>query len=220
MKNKNCGFTIIELLIATAVFSAVLLISLTGFLQLSRLFYKGVSLTQTQQTAQEIVEDVSTALQFAPSAVLDCVNASPSCNYYCIGGVRYTFNLSQQVDLANAPAADSGGLIRDKLPGATACAPPLGPGNVPLKSPKELLGGKMRLAKFTVCVVDYNCPGSGPPPATAPQSLLYAIDVKIAYGDDESLESPDTEAVTCNSNLRISQFCSVIQQTTTVSQGF
>jgi prepilin-type N-terminal cleavage/methylation domain-containing protein len=66
-KRVEDGFTIIELLIATTVFSVVLVGALAGFLEIGKLFYKGVSTTSTQSIANEVLQDVSGQFQSAAS---------------------------------------------------------------------------------------------------------------------------------------------------------
>ena len=58
------GFTIIELLIATTVFSLILLISVAGILQISRMYYRGVTQSRTQETARSIIDEVGEAIRF------------------------------------------------------------------------------------------------------------------------------------------------------------
>src|SRR6478609_5585690 len=93
-KSKQAGFTIIELLIATTVFSVVLLVFLTAFIRISQLFYKGVNMSHTQETARTVLQDISDDIQFYKTTIN---TTSLGQGYFCVGAHRYAFNLHQQV---------------------------------------------------------------------------------------------------------------------------
>ncbi len=217
-RNLGAGFTIIELSIATAVFATVLLIGLTSFIGIGKIYYKGVGLTQTQAVAQQILNQVTSDIQFAPTIVtksdtetgIDAGNGTSK--YICFGNVRYTFNLYKKVTLQAHDNLTEFGLIRDVLPGSLTCGPPFGIGSLALVDPVELLGNKMRLAKFDIT----------PAKDVSGNDIkdLWNLNVKVAYGDDEVLQNPGDANVACDSSLNTSQFCSVFEQNATVSRGF
>ena len=68
VKLRNKGFTIVELLIATAVFSFILLVVTTGIIRLGNMYYKGVISSRTQESIRNIVSETSSAIQFAQSS--------------------------------------------------------------------------------------------------------------------------------------------------------
>ena len=205
------GFTVVELTIATAVFAAVLLVGLVSFLGVGKVYYKGVSLTQTQAVAQQILTQLTADIQFAPTIVTAKATGDGSSQFLCLGNIRYTFNLYQKVDLADHDNQSKFGLLRDSLPGSTGCNSPFGDGAVSLNNPTELLGNKMRLAKLNLTPAKNAAGGN--------VTDLWNLDVKVAYGDDDVLTNPGVENVTCDANLTSTQFCSVNSQTTTVSRG-
>lgn len=131
--------------------------------------------------------------------------------FICLGNVRYTYNLYNQVNLADHDLVAKFGLLRDVLPGASGCASPFGDNSVPLKNPQELLGNKMRLSKFNLSPAKNAAGGS--------VTDLWDVAVIVAYGDDDVLTNPGSESVSCDANLSSSQFCSVSKQNTTVSRG-
>jgi prepilin-type N-terminal cleavage/methylation domain-containing protein len=219
MKKNQKAFTIVELLIATSVFSLVLLTALAGFMQIGRLFYKGVSTTATQNAAKQIIQDISGAVQNAPSTPS---SGSGKYSYFCVGSTRYTYNLGHQIDLskpadytppksATLPAGTGNfGLIKDTLPGPSACATPCWPqasckiGELVFqKDMIELMGQNMRLSLFNIS----SKPSVGPD--------FYDISLTIAYGDDTLLNNPSSTTPTCIDNIPGGQFCSV----TTLSSG-
>jgi prepilin-type N-terminal cleavage/methylation domain-containing protein len=111
MLRKSRGFTIVELLIATSVFSLVLIVFLTAVLRVGQLFYKGVSMSNTQESARNVLQSISDDLQFTNQAP---ILPDPSLNqdYFCIGNHRYAYLLGHQVGSGGGLANDYG-LVRE-----------------------------------------------------------------------------------------------------------
>jgi len=222
-RSDQKGFTIIELLIATTVFSIILLTALTGFFEIGRLFFKGVSATNTQNIANQISQDILG--NFTTATNVSGPNSGNSYTYYCVGNTRYTYDIGYEIDSSaspnhSAPSGASGGnfgVLRDVLPGSSACAAPCNDqgnaqcpaGTVKFNNPTEMLGDKMRIDSFSIQ------PGS----ATAPN--YYNLSFVIAYGDDDRLAyttANDPSTVFCAGNST-NQFCAVSQISTSVYRG-
>lgn len=202
MKGKNSsGFTITELLLATAVFSTVIIVALAAFLGIGRLFYKGVNMTQNQQTARNILDLVVSDIQSASTPIV-VKDSSESRKYICIGSARYIYKIYNPVNLSDHDDTAKFGLLRDSVPGNSGCADPYdGTNKFPPNSPTELLANGMRLNAFSV--TPDGC-----------QSLCTAS-IDLATGDDDS----STPAAECNSESASSQYCAKTQLTATASQG-
>ncbi|MBI2589215.1 prepilin-type N-terminal cleavage/methylation domain-containing protein [Candidatus Saccharibacteria bacterium] len=216
------GFTIVELLIATAVFSLVLMTALAGFLQIGRLFYQGVSSTQTQSVVNQLFQDI--VGNFQTAANISSPQNAGGYSYYCIGNSRYTYNIGKKVNLADTPkhaplaAGGNFGLLKDVLPGATACATPCDDlaggacpaGAVAFNQPIEILGNNMRLESFNL---QQNL-------SVSPN--FYNVSVVVAYGDDELLDftvANDPSTVFCKGGSSNQQFCAVSRLATGVYRG-
>jgi prepilin-type N-terminal cleavage/methylation domain-containing protein len=215
---KQTGFTIAELTIASAIFSVVLLVALAGFMQIGHIFYKGVTITSTQETANQIYKDVSGYFQTATSITLPPAPVN-GYSYYCIGGARFTYNIDKAVDTSQAPdhsATGNFGILKDVLlAGPAACSAPcndlVSPAtcSTPFSNPQELLGDKMRVLKFGIT------PGS--------QSNLFDISMMFAYGDDEVLgyQTPGVPTSRyCLAGSANQQFCSIVNEDGSVFRGF
>jgi prepilin-type N-terminal cleavage/methylation domain-containing protein len=234
------GFTIVELLMATTVFSLVLLGALAGFLQIGKLFYKGVSATSTQEAANQILQDVSGQFQSSASftkvlpvglaanaEVLPTTDQSTSYAYYCIGNTRYTYVIARDGthmvnfdSTSNHRPGGNFGVLKDTLPGSSGCATPCNDdpsvtptcpnGAVRFRSPVELLGDNMRLNAFYIN-------------SSATNSSLFNIRIIVAYGlDDAFTQNPPQTTIppVCDSNSGIDQFCSVTDLNTAVFRGW
>lgn len=225
MHKRQDGFTIIELLIATAVFSMVLLVLTAGVLSIGRSYQRGVIETRTHTTARAIVDEVSQAMQFSgpDSKGTDGtpLNSAPAGSLgYCIGSKVYSFKQGVQVTgtthalvshpVNPAASCGSASAIPQNLPSTAA------PGSL------ELLSDKMRLSKFDVRRVT--------------GTDLYTITIRIVYGENDLICSPSTVSNTCNTDTPITatelsagdincknirsgtQFCAATELTTTVQK--
>lgn len=209
------GFTIIELMIATSVFSLVLLVALAGFTSIGRIFYKGVTINQTQNITSQVMNDVTSNIENAASVSTLQKGASYNYYYYCIGGVRYTFNVSpKELDTSQPEDYSPGGnfgLVKDILPGATACAEPCptstgcASGTLPFNKPAEMLGNHMRLMKLDIASAN---------------GELYNVNITIAFGADSAFSDlNDPDKIACTGGQQDQAFCSVTRLSTGVYEG-
>lgn len=200
VKNQQSGFTIIELLIATTVFSIVLLGASMAIVQIGRVYYKGLISAKTQEVSRSIVQSVSEDLQYSDSKAFKTSPAGePAPNAICIGTNRYTYWLGIPLEGANH------GLVTDSISAGSDCVAGTGAGT-------ELLGQNMRLIQFSVT------PASGG---------IYKVTVGLAYGDSDLLTTynqttgvlegnlPDT---LCRSGIAGSNFCATSTLDTTVKR--
>jgi len=197
------GFTIIELLLATSVFSVVLLGALGGFIRTGQLFYKGVTITQTHGVAKQILDDVTSSINNTSASKI-LTNTSNGYSYICVGSVRYTYNLYRMIDSSQgqsyAPGSGNYGLMRDTVNGCSA------PDSSSLGKAAEMLGDRMRLSNFSI----------------APQGTghLYTVKATVAYGSDDVLDNPLSNSPNCVGNSQSQQFCAVSSLSTSVFAGF
>lgn len=201
-KNNQKGFTIIELMIATVVFSFVLLIASSAVVAIGRLYHKGITSSKTQDVTRSIMEDVSRSIQFSSGDV----QSGPG--VYCFGEDRYSYVINSKVDLDNP---NSRAVVHDTRTNLNQCNPlPLNSGG------EELLASNMRLLDFSVV--------SG--------GNKSSIVVKVAYGDNDLLTIYDDDAgpsdapnvpanqiktAQCKGGIG-SDFCSTSQLATVVSK--
>lgn len=214
-RRNSQGFTVIELMVATAVFSLVLVVVTAGILQVSRLYYKGVTSANTQSTARSVIDTVAQAIQFGGGTVLPTSGppASPTApKVFCVGNQRFTYDLGWQAQSVSPNSSKHQAyhaLVQDTLGGACN-AGSTQPLDVPGVLGRELLGPNMRLAKFDVTSLSGN---------------KYRIAIKIVYGDDDLLKGgPDNDpttdpgSVSCVNETSGTQFCSVIELSTVVTK--
>lgn len=189
-----------ELMIATMVFSVLLVVLTVGVLSFTRGFYKGLNSSATQTTARNLMNAIATGAEYAHIGDINDTAYNGPVGCLKIGSVEYHFYLGQLVDgsgLSN-PSGPNYGVYRTTN-GAISCDPSnLTTYNASLQSDlttspqpgSELLGTNMRVTELGV-----KQDGDG----------LANVSVGVAYGSDDllcssSLDASDpTVAGGCNS---------------------
>ncbi len=205
LARNQSGLTIVELMIATAVFSMVLLICAMAIVHVGRMYYKGMIMNRTQDTARQIAEDIAQSIQFGAfeNASLFVVPAgaeSDSIRAWCIGESRYTFRTDFHLGGSGSPHV----LWRDRRPSGASCAA-ADVSDASLSDGEELLGANMRAPRLEVSAVDG----------------IWTISIRIAYGDDPELFEPAVDGEhgpfeICKGTNAGGQFCAVSSFTTSV----
>jgi prepilin-type N-terminal cleavage/methylation domain-containing protein len=206
MSRLQKGFTIIELMIATMVFSVILIVITTAIIQIGHIYYKGVTSARTQEAARGIIDDISRSIQMSGGTVTPSItNAASGAKGFCVNQRRYSYVLDKQLTDSSLVASDQTkhALVVDEMnsqcTGATS-AQDITNAQVSLAAGSdELLGPNMRLAKMSVT-------GSGD---------LYTISVRVVYGDTDLLTS---DHMSCVNQSAGSQFCAVSELNTTVQK--
>lgn len=162
-KNKkhqgNKGFTIVEVLIATTVFSLVLAMTVTVILDFTHNYYKAVNTSTTENAAQSVLNDVTQAIKFSSSPVTDVTDDNGDIRTYCIGNVQfdyepYTFGSD---DLWESPTGPAGCSYQS-----------------PSSSSQELLASNnLQVLKFIITPIPN--PGS-----------TYTVEVEVGYGSNSN----------------------------------
>lgn len=208
IRKSQSGFTIVELLISTVIFSMILLLLTTGVISFTKSYYKGITETNTQRVARVISEDISQAIQLNSSDPYVNIDPISNWNEICIGNTAYVYTLGKQlVNGTNVDPAKSqtlNALIKGNIAGG--CSSISGPSlynTLKNKSDsQELLSPAMRLANLTV---------------TNKNNGLFEVVVNVAYGDDDLLTNPTSINPNCNSQAG-SQFCATSGFTTVVQK--
>ncbi len=198
---KSHGFTVVELMIATATFGLVLLVVATAILQLSRVYYKGVTETKVQTTTRTFVDSIAQAIQFsgAPVTNTPAATAGSTTWTFCVGNQQYAYKLGQQLVDSSPGTNQSTQVLRVRdVPGCTSSSP------VPATPGRELLAPGMRLSELEVRAL------GGP---------YYKVSARVVFGDDDLLTNATATNAQCNNTLRAgTQFCAVSDITAGVTK--
>lgn len=206
-ESSAAGFTIIELLVATLVFSIVMVLIAVGVMQFNHAYYGGITQTNTQDTARSILENISQDIQFTGDQVTSPIANAGSEQGFCIGSDRYSYRLGWQLVNSGPVAAlhqQTHVLVKDS-PGLCSGMSAQNFTNPLTAGSKELLSPNMRLSKLSVTQV----PGT---------TNMYSIDVRVVYGDDDLLTAPPTANNVACKLVSGSQFCAVSELSTVVQK--
>ena len=210
--NKDHGFTIVELMVATVVFSLVLVLCLTALIQVSRIYFKGVTTARTQEAARQLIDDITQAVQFSAASVTITgpvaapVNPlTPASNNYgrlCVGDKRYSFVVDRKLTgVTNETNKTTVHAVWvDDFPNCANRNPSplnLGQANPDGTNGRELLGENMRLANFNVGSVD------GP-------ARLWNVRIAVVYGDNDLIEYAEG-TIKCLPGTAGTQYCATSQ---------
>lgn len=210
MKKHTAGFTIIELMIASMVFSLVLILCVTALLQIGRMYYKGVTTSRTQEAARSVLDEISQAIQFSAGDVTPFMaSADGDTNQFsfCVDNKRYSVYRAKKLVDTISDITDQAKhvLVTDS---AAGCLPPQDlndPGVVLNSGSRELLPPGMRIANLTI--------------SEDALTRLYTITIRLVSGDGDLLTNPAATDATCAvSTRRGGQFCAVSELTTTVQK--
>lgn len=205
LKRNQTGFTIIELMIASTVFAVVLILCTIAMLQIGRTYYKGITITRTQESARDIINQVSKEIQYGGGTPAPLNSPGGDNEGYCIGRFRFSYALDR-VLVEGTPDTGQNESNHVLVVDETACdgadaqavAPP------PPANPtgRELLGARMRLMAFDIT------PVSG-------ADDLYRIRIRVVSGDNDLLTSDHTQ---CALQQGGGHFCAVSELSTVVQK--
>lgn len=211
-KDGQAGFTIVELLISMAVFASIMLIVVSVFLQVSRLYTKGVTVSRTQESARSLLDDLTREIQFSSSPVI----GSPvtqvrggGLNYYCIGGRRYAFKLD--VLKTGTPTGGTEALHvlqKDTVAGAGSCPAASPDGDGYIAGATEMMIDNTSLTDLTV-----QC---------TPDQVSCDIRIRMTYGDPNDnvlfMDEGNPNRRVCRGGIVGAEFCTVVELSTTVTR--
>lgn len=209
------GFTIVELMIATAVFSMVLLLLAAAIVHIGRIYYKGAITNRVQETSRSIADEVAQAVQFSRSVPRPSSGTvTPGvASAYCIEGVRYTYMLDRAQGTGTGQSRhvlwrDYGNFTDACQPANLSAANPSS-GCVGCTGGQELLGDAMRLQNFKICTgTDGGCEAS---------EGMWSIVIIVAYGTDDVFDGNGENRVCKGQNFG-GQFCALSRITTQVTK--
>jgi prepilin-type N-terminal cleavage/methylation domain-containing protein len=178
--DSSAGFTVIELMIASLVFSVILVVITVGVLSFTNRYYKGVNSAATQAASQSVIDTVTQAMQFGNGSVdITGISASPA--YFCAGGSKFVFDKGEKY----TESASQKGFYVEPQGGAACNSTVVGGG-------RQLLGKNMRLADLAI---------------TSVSTRFFSVDITVAYGDDDLLCAPSiVNSCTTNAPMAATEY--------------
>lgn len=219
LNKKQSGFTIIELMISTTIFSLILILCLAGILQITKMYYRSVTQNKTREVARTITDEIGEAIRFTSQSIQkgNSVNGplvsvdDEDTGYFCIGQKRYTYAIDRQVNKSSTlgPRQKKHALWVDK---EGDCSGPVDLDNdIPSPEGKDMVSENMRLYKLSVDEVS----------AIDSNNKLYKISVGVAYGGNDLLmprPEKDPTELTCEGAFIGAEFCATTNLSVTVQK--
>jgi prepilin-type N-terminal cleavage/methylation domain-containing protein len=230
MKNNGShknGFTIIELLVATVVFSLILIVATAAIIQVGRMYYRGITYARTQEVVRNTTEEIAQAIQFStqpikvPNYPSGVVNYGPIIDvnlngagedtfYFCVGPKRYSFAVDRMLvnDSPDQTKKEKRHVLWvDEPPQGCADAISMEPADltqeIPSENGRELLGEKMRINEFSL---------------QRTVSGLWLITFSVAHGDEDLLGLNEQGRRVCEGNRFGIELCAVSEISTNVNK--
>lgn len=201
---SQLGFTIVELLIATAILSLIILLSTVMISSIGSLFYKGIIQTRTQNNTRNISDDVAQHLKFSNGDLWSSshVYAGVTINSYCVNGTRYSYVIGRQIGtIAHVLWRDNPGA--SCTPVDLTLATPINADGSASINGAEMIAPSSRLTVFSLTRATLTSP--------------IAINVGVAFGDPSLTNAVSGSSVKCLGAAGDS-FCASVYQSTIVTQ--
>jgi len=180
---KQSGFTIIELMIAISVLAVLLLMSTVVMMGIGSLYSKGIDMTNVQNVSRNVIQDLTSTVQFSgqnmlgPNTYTYSVNGNNiNVTAICFGATRYSYVIGFP---PNNNVVWPHIIWKDTMDGQNSCSPlDIGESTPSCDanhtclpsvsgSGSEMIGSNMHLAYLTV--KPYN-------------QQLYSIQIGLVYG--------------------------------------
>lgn len=191
------GFTIIELMIATAVLSTMLILVTGVMVNIGNLYYKGINQARVQDNTRGIADEVSQYIRLSDQPPVGPYSGANGTQLYCVGAIRYAFVLGVQIGTV-APGTSTTYhhvLWRDIDPTPGSCPTDIDPSNLSLgkvdlsdanlanadPSGTELITNNSRLTDFSMT-----------------NASPSAVSIGVAYGEDVLICNPAAVVGSCN----------------------
>jgi prepilin-type N-terminal cleavage/methylation domain-containing protein len=198
------GFTIIELVIATLIFSVILVILTFAVVGITRSYYKGTINSETQNTARSALNTVAQAIQFGGSLPTTTLTNGQT-SWFCVGPDQFTFKAGHQLVTGTPVGQQTNEALL--LTHLTSACPTSGV-SIDSQPGTELLSPNMRLSELSISAV------------SASQEL-YEVSIEVTYGDSDLLFNPTSTTGTASCiDQSGGEFCATSNLSTVVGDRY
>lgn len=160
-KPNQAGFTLVELMLAMALFSIIMVISTTGFIGINRTYTRGALRKQLLEAVQRVNSDITSTVSNSQSGEIQKCSPADGLADGCIGGKYMLCFSSGPRYYWSDPQLDQGGLFRD----LKECQDPLDPALA-----TELVDARFVVEQFDITPVDMSSVT-----VTGPNSQLHKL---------------------------------------------
>jgi len=180
---NSSGFTILELMIAIAILSVLLLVSSIVMMSIGSIYSKGIDMANVQNDSRNIIQDLTSTIQFSGQPMESGYYIYPGGNTFyatCFGTTRYSYFLgfqpTQHILWKDTMSGTASCVPLDLTLPTPKCPPASGCMNSIRGSGSEMVGPNMHLATFSITQPINN-------------QQLYSIKIGLAYGLEDMFET-------------------------------
>ncbi len=155
-------------MIATAVFSLALLILAVSLLTINHQYFKGISQGNVQTASSNILNNITSAVEFSNGSYQPSYNPSNHQGYFCVGHTEFLYQLYQIDNNLNFNPLTE---INNCLGSTSKLSNPCPVSNCQYS---DLLGNNMQLLSFQITQIDSRL-------------HLFKIQLNIAFSANDSL---------------------------------
>lgn len=178
---RERGFTIVEFMIASVVFSVVLLAVTAAMLTMTRRYQHSLYVINTQSAAVNVIQSVSQAVKYSGNTAGVMKDGD---SVYCVGNKYFVYFLGKQLvnrEAVSTPTTTTTAMAARYRYGE--CNIGTATASNSAYPHKELLGQGMRVANLSIEKIG--------------TSLTYRVSVRVVYGDNDLLCSPSAKPGSC-----------------------
>lgn len=110
-KQREAGFTLVELTLAMAFLAFIMVFVVVVLLQIMNIYNKGIAMTQINQTGRQLSDDITSSIRFAQPSTVTYLSAS---NRLCTGDVSYIWNVNGGTTNSFGDTTNALGVVRVK----------------------------------------------------------------------------------------------------------
>lgn len=180
--DNSRGFTIVEFMVATLVFSVVIMGVSAAILHISRMYQRSINASSTQAVTRNLIDTVAQSIQFSSEDIELRTHTDGKTKAVCVGTKQFLYIPGRQLGGDGAGTSTENAVVARQNNDCTMTS--ILTATI-ADSSKELLSRNMRLVKL-----DINQNGS-----------LYTVTARVAYGDDDLLCSPRSVPGSCENDL-------------------
>lgn len=219
---KTNGFTLIELTLAMAFISMLMLAVAMTTIQVSNIYTKGVTLRELNQVGRQITtqvqQDINSSQPFVvdPNADATQYVSSTSGGRLCLGQYTYVWTYGKSLPPANGATntykdGTAVRFARVNDPSSTLCASPL-PDVDKTQATELLTGGDRDLAvqAFSISRKD---------DASAPNAALYTVKLTLGTNDQQEIDTNNASCKPPTEGDGMQDYCAVNEFTIVAAAG-
>jgi len=207
-KRRTSGFTILEVLIATMVFTVVLMICIQVVTRIGQLYFKGVTSAQIQDLTRKLSEEFSGQIQFGSGIPYPDTISGNDPNLplvFCVGDNSYRAIMNRRVGDSITSGPVTSVLLRKPYSGACSFS------NTWFDDATELAIKNMSILKLSII-------------RSTTDPYIWTLDIRLALGDSDIFSYPAVStddpavygAAICKSGILGSQFCATSELSSTI----